>query len=183
MSPSLSTSNLNDFLDSSWSTLVHLAQRHCKLRHPVQSGVVVVKSIKLAEREGFEPSVPCGTLHFQCSAIDHSATSPLLPARRCIKGRAGGGSRAFKIGIGAGVGVGVGLVEPLTGEPVGQGGGRRMGRGATASRPWADGFGNTRKLTRIRRAKRRTDATPSRPNLCLTLPLSWPRSPSGRRCD
>ena len=76
--------------------------------------------IQLAEREGFEPSVPCGTLHFQCSAIDHSATSPLLPARRCIKGRAGGGSRVFKGGVGAGVGVGVGVVDRLTRGPVGQ---------------------------------------------------------------
>ena len=32
--------------------------------------------VVLAEREGFEPSVPCGTLVFKTSAIDHSATSP-----------------------------------------------------------------------------------------------------------
>ena len=29
-----------------------------------------------AEREGFEPSVPGGTLDFESSTIDHSATSP-----------------------------------------------------------------------------------------------------------
>jgi hypothetical protein len=30
----------------------------------------------MAERAGFEPAVPCGTLHFQCSTIGHSVTSP-----------------------------------------------------------------------------------------------------------
>ena len=30
----------------------------------------------LAEREGFEPSEPCGSLDFESSTIDHSATSP-----------------------------------------------------------------------------------------------------------
>ena len=42
-----------------------------------------------AEREGFEPSVPCGTLVFKTSAIDHSAISPLVMKRilpeTCIK--------------------------------------------------------------------------------------------------
>ena len=42
---------------------------------------------KMAEREGFEPSVPCGTPHFQCGAFDHSTISPFtetgfLPAQR-----------------------------------------------------------------------------------------------------
>ena len=32
---------------------------------------------KMAEREGFEPSVPFGTPHFQCGAFDHSTISPL----------------------------------------------------------------------------------------------------------
>jgi hypothetical protein len=32
--------------------------------------------IKVAEREGFEPPVPCGTPDFESGAIDHSATSP-----------------------------------------------------------------------------------------------------------
>ena len=30
----------------------------------------------MAEREGFEPPVPCGTTVFKTAAIDHSATSP-----------------------------------------------------------------------------------------------------------
>ena len=30
----------------------------------------------MAEREGFEPSVPCSTPHFQCGAFDHSTISP-----------------------------------------------------------------------------------------------------------
>ena len=32
--------------------------------------------VKMAEREGFEPPGPCGPPHFECGAIDHSATSP-----------------------------------------------------------------------------------------------------------
>ena len=32
--------------------------------------------VKVAEREGFEPPEPCGSPHFECGAIDHSATSP-----------------------------------------------------------------------------------------------------------
>ena len=42
----------------------------------------------LAEKEGFEPPVPCGTPVFKTSAFDHSATSPtakvvffLIPAK------------------------------------------------------------------------------------------------------
>ena len=31
-----------------------------------------------AEREGFEPTVPCGTMVFKTIAIDHSATSPYI---------------------------------------------------------------------------------------------------------
>ena len=30
----------------------------------------------LAEREGFEPPVPCGTMVFKTTAFDHSAISP-----------------------------------------------------------------------------------------------------------
>ena len=30
----------------------------------------------MAEREGFEPSIPEGMPHFECGAFDHSATSP-----------------------------------------------------------------------------------------------------------
>ena len=30
----------------------------------------------LAERVGFEPTVPCGTPDFESGTIDHSATSP-----------------------------------------------------------------------------------------------------------
>ena len=33
--------------------------------------------IRLAERVGFEPTVPCGTPVFKTGAIDHSATSPI----------------------------------------------------------------------------------------------------------
>ena len=36
---------------------------------------------KLAEREGFEPPVPCGTPDFESGALDHSATSPVHPHR------------------------------------------------------------------------------------------------------
>ena len=32
--------------------------------------------MKMAESEGFEPSVPCSTPHFQCGAFDHSTSSP-----------------------------------------------------------------------------------------------------------
>ena len=30
----------------------------------------------VAERVGFEPTVPCDTPHFECGALDHYATSP-----------------------------------------------------------------------------------------------------------
>ena len=32
----------------------------------------------LAERVGFEPTVPCGTPDFESGTFDHSATSPVL---------------------------------------------------------------------------------------------------------
>ena len=34
----------------------------------------------LAERVGFEPTVPCSTPDFESGTIDHSATSPLEDA-------------------------------------------------------------------------------------------------------
>ena len=33
---------------------------------------------KMAEKQGFEPWVPCGTTVFKTVAIDHSAISPLI---------------------------------------------------------------------------------------------------------
>ena len=33
--------------------------------------------VSSAEREGFEPPVPCSTTVFKTAAIDHSATSPM----------------------------------------------------------------------------------------------------------
>ena len=38
-----------------------------------------------AEREGFEPPVPEGTLDFESSTIDHSVTSPVSPAEASAK--------------------------------------------------------------------------------------------------
>src|SRR5436305_849528 len=35
----------------------------------------------MAERVGFEPTVPFDTPHFECGAIDHSATSPAQRGR------------------------------------------------------------------------------------------------------
>ena len=35
----------------------------------------------IAEREGFEPPVPCGTTVFKTAAFDHSAISPGLFGR------------------------------------------------------------------------------------------------------
>ena len=32
---------------------------------------------QMAEREGFEPPVPCGTPDFESGTFDHSATSPI----------------------------------------------------------------------------------------------------------
>ena len=36
--------------------------------------------MNLAEREGFEPPVPCGTPDFESGTFDHSATSPRVLA-------------------------------------------------------------------------------------------------------
>ena len=33
---------------------------------------------EVAEREGFEPPVPCGTVVFKTTVIDHSTISPFL---------------------------------------------------------------------------------------------------------
>ena len=35
----------------------------------------------MAEREGFEPPVPFGTMVFKTTAIDHSAISPIIDAQ------------------------------------------------------------------------------------------------------
>ena len=37
----------------------------------------------MAERQGFEPWIPCGILAFQASALDRYATSPFF--RVCLK--------------------------------------------------------------------------------------------------
>ena len=36
---------------------------------------------EVAEREGFEPPVPFGTMVFKTTAIDHSAISPIVDAQ------------------------------------------------------------------------------------------------------
>lgn len=41
--------------------------------------LAVVHRVMLAEREGFEPSVPFSTPDFESGTIDHSATSPQRP--------------------------------------------------------------------------------------------------------
>ena len=38
---------------------------------------ILAKFNEMAEREGFEPPVPCGTPDFESGTFDHSATSPL----------------------------------------------------------------------------------------------------------
>jgi hypothetical protein len=38
---------------------------------------ILAKFNGMAEREGFEPPVPCGTPDFESGTFDHSATSPL----------------------------------------------------------------------------------------------------------
>ena len=35
----------------------------------------------MAEREGFEPPVPFGTMVFKTTAIDHSAISPIVDSQ------------------------------------------------------------------------------------------------------
>ena len=36
----------------------------------------------IAEREGFEPPVPCGTTDFETATFDHSAISPMVDHER-----------------------------------------------------------------------------------------------------
>ena len=43
----------------------------------------------MAEREGFEPPVPCGTTVFKTAAFDHSAISPLLWVEKFGSGQSG----------------------------------------------------------------------------------------------
>jgi hypothetical protein len=43
---------------------------------PLAKAVPSWENLKVAEREGFEPPVPCGTPDFESGAFDHSATSP-----------------------------------------------------------------------------------------------------------
>ena len=45
------------------------------------------RTFQVAEREGFEPPVPCGTTVFKTAAIDHSAISPVV---KCPKKAVGG---------------------------------------------------------------------------------------------
>ena len=49
-----------------------LAPDHCLAEKTVAWG--------LAERVGFEPTVPCSTPDFESGTFDHSATSPQRPA-------------------------------------------------------------------------------------------------------
>ena len=39
---------------------------------------------KLEEREGFEPSEPCGSPDFESGTFDHSATSPVSLGRSLL---------------------------------------------------------------------------------------------------
>jgi hypothetical protein len=43
-----------------------------------------VNRAKVAERVGFEPTVPCGTPDFESGTFDHSATSP---ENGCMRGQ------------------------------------------------------------------------------------------------
>ena len=40
--------------------------------------------VNSAERQGFEPRVPCSTTVFKTAAIDHSATSPGTSFQKCF---------------------------------------------------------------------------------------------------
>ena len=42
-----------------------------------------IKTKYMAERVGFEPTVPCGTLDFESSTFDLSDTSPLIAVKHC----------------------------------------------------------------------------------------------------
>ena len=55
-------------------TVIHAHRQEEDIRMIVN---VYMCLMKLAERVGFEPTVPFrSTQHFQCCALDHSATSP-----------------------------------------------------------------------------------------------------------
>ena len=68
-------------------TVIHTPSRELEMRITVN---VYRYLVKMAERVGFEPTVPFrSTQHFQCCALDHSATSPkffiLNKLCQCIK--------------------------------------------------------------------------------------------------
>jgi hypothetical protein len=54
-----------------------LKQASFALRHKKKTSALRWFSGVLAEKEGFEPPVPLGTLVFKTSAFDHSAISPV----------------------------------------------------------------------------------------------------------
>ena len=47
----------------------------------------MVRNGKMAERVGFEPTVPCGTPDFESGTFDHSATSPRCQGAGAPEGR------------------------------------------------------------------------------------------------
>ena len=64
------------------------AFRRTESVHPLKGFLIRREWPELAEREGFEPPVPCGTTVFKTAAFDHSATSPCPGrARKAIRGR------------------------------------------------------------------------------------------------
>jgi hypothetical protein len=66
---SLGFASLRRTAFSSYLSLVSLACRYATSPF--------FTALKMAERVGFEPTVPFDTPHFECGAIDHSATSPV----------------------------------------------------------------------------------------------------------
>ena len=54
-----------------WWTVGEPVARHCMVY-----GTTGKKAL-LAEGVRFELTVPCGTPHFKCGALDHSATPPI----------------------------------------------------------------------------------------------------------
>ena len=48
---------------------------------PIKKPGLIDRVLLKAEREGFEPPVPCGTAVFKTAAIDHSAISPVVMQR------------------------------------------------------------------------------------------------------
>ena len=49
-------------------------QLNSPMKKPLKRGFTLCL---LAERVGFEPTVPCGTPDFESGTFDHSATSPV----------------------------------------------------------------------------------------------------------